>query len=409
MAEKIRVQVLSTGTELLRGRAVDTNLGFIAREFEKIGLEIAYHSTCGDDFARLVDELKLAASRVDVCVMTGGLGPTEDDLTRPAVEKAFHLPLRFDPKLWPAIRARFREFKIPMAAINRRQAFRPEGAFAIPNPQGTAPGFRLEVDDFILFVLPGPPREMQPMLLQTVAPFLARRRRKDWDLWEGKAIGVPEGDVDVLVKRIVGSRATYGLTAGRGTVSISVRAEGPARKKSLRELSDRIRRALGVRFLEGSLEETVGRLLLERRTTVAVAESCTGGLIAHRLTDVAGISKSLLEAVVAYSNESKMRRLGVAEALIETHGAVSAEVAGAMAEGIARSSGAEFGVATTGIAGPTGGSKRKPVGLVFTAVSRAGRTRVSERVFPGDRREVKERAANHALDLLRLALEGKRE
>lgn len=400
----MRVQVISTGTELLRGRGVDTNLGFIAREFEKIGLEISHHSTCGDDFARLVDELKLAASRVDVCVMTGGLGPTEDDLTRPAVEEAFHRPLRFDPRLWSAIRARFRQFKVRMAAINRRQAFRPEGAVAIPNPNGTAPGFRLETDGFVLFVLPGPPREMRPMLLRSVVPFLARRVRKNWDLWEGKAIGVPEGDVDVLVKRIVGSQATYGLTAGRGTVTISIRAEGPARKKTLRTLSDRIRRALGIRFLDGSLEETVGRLLMKRGTTLAVAESCTGGLIAHRLTEVAGISKSLLEAVVAYSNESKVRRLGVPRELIDEVGAVSRPVAVAMAEGVARTSGAEIGLATTGIAGPSGGSKAKPIGLVYTAVSYGKRSRLSERVFQGNRSEVKERAANHALNMVRRAL-----
>ena len=400
----MRVQVLSTGTELLRGRAVDTNLGFIAREFEKIGLEIAYHATCGDDFARLVEELKLAASRVDVCIMTGGLGPTEDDLTRPAVEEAFHRPLRFDPKLWRTIGSRFRQYKIRMAAINRRQAFRPERAVAIPNPHGTAPGFRLAIDDFMLFALPGPPREMRPMLLKSVLPVLARKVQKNWDLWEGKSIGLPEGDVDVLVRRIVGRRATYGLTVGRGTVSISVRAEGPSRKKVLRELSSRIRRALGVRFLDAPVEETVGRLLLKRGVTVAVAESCTGGMIAHKLTDVAGISKVLLEAVVAYSNESKIRRLGVPKELIERYGAVSRPVALAMAEGVARTSGAEIGVATTGIAGPSGGSKEKPVGLVYTAVAYGKRSRLNERVIPGDRKEVKERAANHALNMMRLAL-----
>lgn len=398
----MRIEVLSTGTELLRGRNVDTNLGWIARRLEDLGGEVAYHATAGDDFARLVEELKLAASRADVCVMTGGLGPTEDDLTRPAVEEAFHRKLVFDPKLWRAIVARFRKYKYPIATINRRQAFRPEGAVPIANPNGSAPGFRLEVDGFRLFVLPGPPREMQPMFESGVVPHLAPK--KAWDLWEGSSYGLPEADVDVLVKRIVGSRATYGLTVQGGRVRIAVRAEGPRRKKTLDDLSRRIRRALGPKFLEGSLEETVARMLLKRKLTIAVAESCTGGLITHRLTNVPGVSAALLESAVTYSNPSKVRRLWVKDALIAKHGAVSAEVAAAMAEGMAIGSGADVALATTGIAGPTGGTKAKPVGLVYLAVRTGGTTRVSERVFPGDRTEIKERAASHALNMVRLAL-----
>lgn len=402
----MRVQVLSTGTELLRGRSVDTNLGTIARELENLGGEVAYHATCGDDLARLVEELKLAASRADVCLMTGGLGPTEDDFTRPAVEEAFHRPLRFRPELWRAIVARFRRIRVKMAAINRRQAFLPEGARALANPNGSAPGFRLEVDGFVLYALPGPPREMVPMLRERVLPELSKRFRKNWDLWSGKAVGIPEGDVDVLVKRIVGTRATYGLTVGGGAVTITVRAEGTSRSKTLRVLSKRIRAALGVRFVDAPLEEAVARALAKRRLTLAVAESCTGGLVAHRLTNVPGVSEVLLEALVPYSNGSKVRRLSVPDDLIRRHGAVSAEVAAAMAEGVARSSGTDVGLATTGIAGPSGGSKRKPVGLVYTAVAYGGRTRVTERVFAGDRQEIKERAAQHALNLARLVIEG---
>lgn len=398
----MRIQILSTGTELLRGRAVDTNLGWIARRLEDLGGEITYHATVGDDFARLVEELKLAASRADVCILTGGLGPTEDDLTRPAVEEAFHRKLVFDPALWRAIVARFRKFKIPIATINRRQAFRPEGSVPIANPKGSAPGFRLDVDGFTLFVLPGPPREMHPMFEAGVVRALAGK--KTWDLWEGAAYGLPEADVDIVVKRIVGRRATYGLTVQGGRVRIAVRAEGPRRKKTLLDLSKRIRRALGPKFLEGSLEETVAKMLLERKLTIAIAESCTGGAIAHRLTNVPGISASLLEAAVTYSNPSKVRRLWVKDELIARHGAVSAEVAAAMAEGMAKSSGADVTVATTGIAGPTGGTKKKPVGLVYLAVARDGVVRVSERVFPGDRQDVKDRAASHALNMVRLAL-----
>jgi nicotinamide-nucleotide amidase len=400
----MRIQVLSTGTELLRGRSLDTNLGWMARELEKIGGEVTYHATVGDDFSRLVEELKLAASRVDLCLMSGGLGPTEDDLTRLAVEKAFHRPLQFDPKLWSAIQARFRKYKIPISAINRRQAFRPQGAVSLANPNGSAPGFRLKVDGFLLFALPGPPREVQPMFVRYVIPALSGLLQKNWDLWEGKAIGISESEVDGFVHRIVGSRATYGLTVSGGTVSISVRAEGKSRRTILHTLSQKIRRALGRHFLESSLEETVAQKLLESKTTIAVAESCTGGWIAHRLTNVPGISAVLLETAVPYSNGAKVRRLGIPGDLIRKHGAVSPEVAAAMAEGMARSSGADLGVATTGIAGPAGGTKQKPVGLVYAAVTYRGKTRVSERLIPGTRVEIKERTASLALNMVRLAL-----
>ncbi|MBI2901109.1 MAG: CinA family nicotinamide mononucleotide deamidase-related protein [Planctomycetes bacterium] len=401
----MRIEVLSTGTELLRGRSVDTNLGAIARELEAVGGEVRYHATCGDDLARLVEELKLAASRADVCIMTGGLGPTEDDLTRAAVEEALHRPLRFRPALWRAIRSRFRRLGVRVAAINRRQAFLPGGAGALANANGSAPGFRLEADGLLLFALPGPPREALPMFRRFVVPELARRLRKDWDLWEGKAIGLPEADVDALVRRIVGKRATYGLTVSGGVVSISVRTGGPSRRKILRDLSMRVRRALGRRFIDAPIEEVVARLLAKRCLTIAVAESCTGGLIAHRLTNVPGISASLLETAVTYSNGSKVRRLSVPEEVLRKRGAVSPEVAAAMAEGMARSSGADVGLATTGIAGPAGGTREKPVGLVYTAVAFRGKTAVTERRFGGGRPDVKDRAATHALNLARIVLQ----
>ncbi len=400
----MRIQVLSTGTELLRGRSLDTNLGAIARELESVGGEISYHATCGDDPSRLVEELKLAASRSDVCVMTGGLGPTEDDYTRPAVEEAFHRPLRFRPNLWRIIRNRFRRYRIRGASINRRQAYIPQGARPLANPNGSAPGFRLDSGGFVLFALPGPPREMAPMLRHAVVPELSRRLRKDWDLWEAKSVGLPEATVDEIVRRIVDSRAAYGLTVRGSIVSLSIRAEGPSRKKTLRALSTRVRKALGDHFLDGPLEEVVGRTLIRRKRTLAIAESCTGGLVADRLTNVPGISEALLEALVTYSNGSKIRRLAVPEETLRRFGAVSAETATAMAEGVARSAGSDVGVATTGIAGPTGGTKRKPVGLVYTAVTVRGRTRVTERVFPGGRTDIKDRAATHALDQVRLAL-----
>jgi nicotinamide-nucleotide amidase len=396
----MNVEILSTGTELLRGKNVDTNAAWLSQQLAKAGLEVKHHQTVDDHFGRLVDAFKLAAARSDLVLLTGGLGPTEDDYTRPAAEEAFHRPLAYRADLWKKIRERFRKYKLKMAAINKRQAYVPQGATVLPNPQGTAPGFLLKEAGVVFAAMPGPPREMQPMFLNHVLPRI--RTKADFEVWEGNSYGVPEGTVDELVNGIVGKRATYGLTVRMGRVNISIRAEGPRRKQVLAELSRRVRAGLGPAFMDAELHTVVARELIATRTTLAVAESCTGGLIAHRLTEVPGISDVLLEAVVTYSNASKIHRLGVDPALIAAHGAVSEEVARAMALGAARSSGAKVGMAVTGIAGPGGGSARKPVGLCYMAVG----DRVESRVFSGDRSHVKERAAGYALNMLRLRLIG---
>jgi nicotinamide-nucleotide amidase len=398
----MKVALVSTGTELLRGRNLDTHLSVIARELEPLGLEVAYHSTSPDDFVRVVEEICLASARADIVILTGGLGPTEDDYTRRAAAEAFRRPLVFRAAAWNAIRARFRRFKIPMAAINRRQAFLPRGARLLPNPNGSAPGFAIDSGGRLFFALPGPPREMIPMLRRFVLPRMAPVGRR-FTLWESKVYGIPEGDVDVLVKPIIARRpgATYGLSVSGGMVSVSVKFERGSPGPTVRALQ----KALGIHLVGPmSLAEAVADLLLRRRKTIAAAESCTGGLIVSQLTNVPGISRSLLEGWICYSNASKTARLGVPAELIRRHGAVSGEVAAAMAEGAARTAGADVGVATTGVAGPSGGTRTKPVGLVWHAVHYRGRTRVERRVFPGDRASVKERAANLALDLVRRAL-----
>jgi nicotinamide-nucleotide amidase len=395
------VELLSTGTELLRGRNVDTNAGWLSRECQKAGLEVRHHQTIDDDFGRLVDAVKLAASRSDVILVTGGLGPTEDDYTRRVAEEAFHRPLRFRPEAWKAIEARFRKYKIPMASINRRQAHAPEGAALLPNPNGSAPGFALRASGIFFAAMPGPPRELYPMFLRHVLPRI--RVRTDIDVWEGKSFGLPEGHVDEIVLQAVKDPRAYGLTVKGGQVSIWIRAEGPGRKKTLGRLSRRVVAGLGDCSYPEELADHVAKRLAETGNTLAVAESCTGGLISHKLTEVPGVSSVLLESVVTYSNGSKMKRLGVPAELIGKHGAVSEEVARAMALGVARTSGATIGVGVTGIAGPTGGSKKKPVGLCYLAVN----DRVERRVFSGERSHVKERAAAFALNMVRLELLGK--
>lgn len=394
----MRVEILSTGTELLRGRNVDTNAAWLGSELEKAGLEVRHRQTVDDHFGRLVDALKLACARADIVLLTGGLGPTEDDYTRSVAEEAFHRPLVFRPALWKTIRQRFRNNRIRMAAINQRQAYVPGGAVVLPNPHGSAPGFAIRQDGVFFAAMPGPPREMMPMFLDHVLPRI--RRKAPFEVWEAKTFGLPEGTVDVAVRRAVGARATYGLTVRGGQVSISIRAEGSRRKKTLHDLSRRVRAALGECLYGPDLPEEVMRGLLRAGKTIAVAESCTGGLITHKLTEVPGVSEVLLESAVTYSNDSKARRLGVPPELIRGRGAVSEEVARAMALGAARTSGAAMGVAVTGIAGPSGGSMEKPVGLCYMAVDGW----VERRVFSGDRSAVKERAAGFALNMVRLKL-----
>lgn len=394
----MNVELLSTGSELLRGRNVDTNAAWLARELEKAGHEVRWHQTVDDDFGRLVDAVKLGASRADAILLTGGLGPTEDDYTRRVAEEAFHRPLVFRPKAWAAIRERFRKYGIRMAAINRRQAYAPAGASLLPNPNGSAPGFAMRASGVFFAAMPGPPREMFPMFLRHVLPRI--RVTADFEVWEGKSFGLPEGHVDEIVMGVVGDPREYGLTVRGGQVSISIRAQGPRRREVLGRLSRRVIARLGECYYPEELADHVARRLAETGQTLAVAESCTGGLISHKLTEVPGVSAVLLESVVTYSNASKVRRLGVPEELIRGHGAVSEEVARAMALGVARTSGATIGVAVTGIAGPAGGSREKPVGLCYLAVG----DRVERRVFSGERGHVKERAASFALNMVRLRL-----
>jgi len=206
----MNVEILSTGTELLRGKNVDTTSAWIAQKLADAGLEVRYHQTIDDHFGRLVDAIKLAASRSDLLLMTGGLGPTEDDYTRTAVEEAFHRPLEYRAELWKGIEARFRRTGTRMAAINKRQAYVPKGAVVLPNPNGTAPGFLLRDGPVRFVAMPGPPREMQPMFLSHVLPRI--RTRADFDVWSCNSYGIPEGTVDEIVKKIVGARAGYGLT-----------------------------------------------------------------------------------------------------------------------------------------------------------------------------------------------------
>jgi nicotinamide-nucleotide amidase len=417
------VAVVTTGTELTTGRTVDTNAARLARFLAPVGGRVVFHVTVGDDRASIADALRLAAARARLVIVSGGLGPTRDDLTRDVIAACARQPLLLHAPSLARIARRLAARLgpgVPVPENNRRQALIPRGAEVLPNPAGTAAGFALRLGRAWCVALPGVPREMDVMMTEIVLPWLRRRglARRPAVQKSLLLFGIPESVADDAIDRVGVplDGLEIALTVDEGAVKIVLATPGGAAPRGARGrgMVRRIRtlhRALCRRFGDAvvstgglPLAESVARALRRRRRTVALAESCTGGLVTRKLAAVPGISASLLEAVVAYGNRAKVRRLGVPAALIRRHGAVSAEVAEAMARGIVRTSGADVGIAVTGIAGPGGGTPEKPVGLVWFGACAAGRVRTESRRFRGDRREVQERAAMTALDLLRRAI-----
>lgn len=404
-------EILTIGTELLLGQIVDTNASWIAQRLAEAGIDLFYKTTVGDNAARIEAALRQALSRADVIITTGGLGPTEDDLTRDVVAAVWDRRLRLDPAVLAHIEGRFAHRKIPMPENNRKQAMVPEGADVLPNPNGTAPGLFLKDRGGCVACLPGVPAEMKPMLIEQVIPrireaFGIRSRIVSRLL---KTCGISESKVDQAIGDYFREmrNPTIGVLAHAGEIHIRLTCKGddPATiSRMLDDLEGKIRERLGPLIFgrdDEKLEALVGRLLRERNSTVAVAESCTGGLIASRLTDVSGSSQYFERGLVAYSNAAKEQMLGVPEQIIEAAGVVSLPVVRAMADGIRRRSGTSFGLATTGIAGPTGGTPEKPVGLVCMALAWDGGDVAREYRFHGGRELIKYRAAQMALEMLR--------
>jgi len=415
----MQAEILAIGSELLTPRRADTNSAYLTAQLGAVGLPVRFRATLVDDRGLIAEAFRQAADRAEVVVATGGLGPTADDLTREGLADAFSLTLVEDTAIVERLRARFAGRGLTMPEVNRKQALVPVGAEVLPNSAGTAPGLWVPVSrggrDVVVVLLPGPPHELQPMLEREVLPRLAGR--SSGVVYRVKLLsiaGLPESLVEQKITDLYRSLDNPSTTilAAAGQVELHLTAhartaeEADARNE---ELAARMRQALGRHvFSESgeSLEQVVGRLLAERGLTLAAAESATGGLILHRLTEVPGASSYLERGFVTYSNRSKVEMLGVAQELIQAHGAVSAEVAEAMARGARERARVDLGLAVTGIAGPTGATPEKPVGLVFVALADA-RGVVSERfLVPGGRRQVKWWSSQAALDLLRLSLLG---
>jgi len=412
-----RACIIAVGSEMLTPFRVDTNSLFITDRLNTIGFDVRMKTVVGDDVGELAGMVRASLAWADLIVLTGGLGPTADDITRDAVAQVLDLPFDEDQETVARIRERFTRRGMVMQEINRRQAMVPRGAALLDNPNGTAPGLWLEHGKTALVLLPGPPREMKPMFEAIVRDRLTARSGGA-GLFRRvlKITGQPESVVDAKAQPIYGRWQTQDvpisttILAVLGQIELHLTAGAPDREAADRVLDPAVRElqaALGgdVYSVDGaSLEEVVGARLRERRLKVAVAESCTGGLLTSRLTDVPGSSAYVERSEVCYSNQAKIDSLGVPAALIAAHGAVSEPVARAMAEGIRAKASADIGMGVTGIAGPDGGTPEKPVGTVAIAVLVGADARVRTFQFVGAREMVKFQSAQAALNMLRLML-----
>lgn len=410
----MKSEIVAVGSEMLTPFRQDTNSLYLTEKLNEIGVTVVFKTIVGDRRKDLVRVIKSALERTDIVILMGGLGPTEDDLTREAVAEALSLTLRRDAALVAALHARAAAWRISMPTNNLKQADVLEGAVVLPNQNGSASGQWLDTvySGFrkLVMLLPGPPHECRPLFDEECLPRLrevlparniARRTLR--------AAMLPESQADKLLAPIYSTYPDVETTilAHAGDIQLMLICGKPtmeAAQQRVDELAGRLEEALGdwVYSPQGeSLEQIVLYYLGLRQATLAVAESCTGGLVAQRITSVAGASRSFVGGAVVYSDELKTAFAGVPAELIARHGAVSEEVAAALARGIRERTGASVGVGVTGIAGPTGATETKPVGLVYVGVSDAQKTEVVSRTFRGDRQRVREYAAQYALDLVR--------
>ncbi len=406
----MKAEIIAVGSELLTPDRVDTNSLFLTAQLNRLGIEVTRKTVVGDDLAPLRNAFEEAAKRVELVIASGGLGPTEDDRTRNAVADLLGRKLSRDPAVMKMIEARFRKIGRAMSEVNARQAMVPEGATVLENDRGTAPGLWLESSGRIVILLPGPPHELKAMFAAQVEPRLARLATGvRLVARELRVAGMGESDVDQRIAPIYTRHddvQTTILTAP-GEIQIHLRIwskDTAAAERQLQGIQESIVLALGEAVFTTageSMEEVVARELTMRQATIATAESCTGGLLAERLTRISGSSAYFLGGVVSYSNTLKSAWVDVPAEIIESRGAVSSEVAVALADGIRRRTGATLGVGITGVAGPTGGTPEKPVGTVHVAIADASGSKERGVHYPGERDRIRWQASQTALDLVR--------
>ncbi|MDU4891505.1 MAG: competence/damage-inducible protein A [Clostridium sp.] len=407
----MRCEILAVGTEILLGDIVNTNAQYISKRLSEEGIFVYHQSVIGDNPERLKQAYELAFSRADLVITTGGLGPTKDDLTKEIAFEYFGMRSVCHEESLNQIKEYFEKINKPLGKTNEKQAYFPEEAIVLKNNNGTAPGCILEEAGKVLVMLPGPPREMKAMFEESVIPYLRKYSKEILVSKILRVIGVGESAAAELIGDLIDNEnptvAPY-AKEGEMIFRITARAESEeVANKLIAPVEAEIRSILGDNIYgegETTLEDVLGSILVGKGLTIATAESCTGGMVAARLINYPGISASILEGAVTYSNEAKIRRLGVKEETLNSFGAVSEETAIEMAKGIASTSGADIGIATTGIAGPGGGTEEKPVGLVYIAVYYNNEVEVRKLNLSGNRQRVRERAATAVIDMVRRKL-----
>jgi nicotinamide-nucleotide amidase len=403
-------EIIAVGSEMLTPQRVDTNSLYLTGELNRLGVEVVTKSVIGDDRDRLADAVRRALSRTGIVILSGGLGPTEDDLTREAVAQALDRKLVFHAEIAAAIEQRFLLMKRKMAEVNKRQAFIIEGAAILPNDRGTAPGQWVEESGGVVMLLPGPPHELKAMFERQCLPRLTRivPQQAIRTIFY-RVTGMSESELDQLISPVYKkyqNPATTILAAG-GDLQIHLRARCATEVEAdalLAEVAGPIELLLGDRLYSRNgdpLEVVVGDLLRKHRATVSVAESCTGGMLGERFTSTPGSSNYFVGGFIAYSNQMKVELLGVASEILAEFGAVSKETAEAMAAGARRRTNSTYALSVTGVAGPDGGGEKTPVGMVYVGLADAAGTHVTQRQFIGDRQRIRMFTTMMALDVLR--------
>jgi nicotinamide-nucleotide amidase len=409
----MKAEIITIGDELLYGHIQDTNSSFIGESLTGEGIEVVFKTSVGDDINRITEALDVARTRADVVIASGGLGPTQDDLTKKAVVKAFKRNLIFHQEILKQIEESFRKRGRPMPKVNQNQALIPQGAKALSNLWGVAPGIFIEDGKTLFFAVPGVPAEMKWMVENEVLPALREKKPPNFILHHKlRTTGISESAIYEEIEKLIDPKEEIKVAFLPGYLGVDIRLtahseDEPQAQARIDELDQKIREALGQNVYgrdEETLEVVVGRLLSERKQTIAVAESCTGGLIGAKITSVSGSSGYFERGVITYSNHAKTQLLNVPREMIERHGAVSEQVAILMAEGMRKLARTDYGLSVTGVAGPTGGTPQKPVGLVFVGFAHENDSFARKFVFGEDRNVNRERAAQAALNLVRLFL-----
>lgn len=408
----MQAELIMIGTELLLGEVVDTNASFLAEKLAQAGVDLYYKSTVGDNLGRGKQVLEHALKRSDLIIISGGLGPTDDDLTREIVSLVTNRPLQEDRQALQELTNWFKARSGQDAHVpkhNLRQALFPQGSEIIPNPSGTAPGFWLDLGEQIIVALPGVPEELKTMFNTTIQPrLLAQSAGTRLFSQNMNFVGIGESRLEEILQDLLcaQSNPTLALYALGGKVRLRITAKAQTEVEAL-NLMDPLILAIRARtsgyfygFNDQSLAEVVAKQLIKAKQTVATAESCTGGLVSHLLTNVPGSSSYFLRGYIVYSNQAKVEELAVPQVVLDQYGAVSDQTARYMAEGVRSKSGTDFGLALTGIAGPGGGTAEKPVGLVYISLTTPGDTIVQRHLWRGNREQIKQRSALAALQLL---------